>query len=333
MPILPESVLCNPSLHRRLRMILRFFPDHTRPGFNLDAPCPVHGWPNMIIHASTTDVEYPEHDGTLSIKCAFGGSETYEVDGERMKVDDEGYLILNRGRRYSSFIHSPTDVETFCIFFRPDFAHSVLHSLSTSHGGLLDDPFGLTDRPIEFIEHVRRHDRELTPLLMELRAATARRTLDEMQLEEKFHELLEAMLLVHKNVCSEIDRIPSARHSTRIELYRRLSQAREFIDDNIGNPITLQEIATVACLSPHHFLRLFKKTFQETPHQYLTRRRIEHAQHLLVTTEHSIGEICARIGFQSPGSFSWLFRRRVGESPDAYRTRHGNGSRRSRNAR
>lgn len=309
-------------------MILRFFPDHTQPDFNLDAPCPVHGWPNMIIHASTTDVEYPEHDGTLSIKCAFGGNEVYEVDGERLVVDDTSYLILNRGRRYSSFIHSPTEVETFCIFFRPDFAHSILYSLNRPHGDLLDDPFGRTDQPIEFIEQVRRHDRQLTPLLMEIRTATAQGTLSELQLEEKFHDLLEDMLLVHKNVSSEIERIPSARHSTRLELYRRLSQAREFIDDNIGNPITLQDIATVACLSPHHFLRLFKKTFQETPHQYLTRKRIERAQHLLVNTDYSVGEICARIGFQSPGSFSWLFRRHIGESPDAYRTSHGKGSRR-----
>ncbi|MEP7220005.1 MAG: helix-turn-helix transcriptional regulator, partial [Bacteroidota bacterium] len=88
----------------------------------------------------------------------------------------------------------------------------------------------------------------------------------------------------------------------------------------------LADMAKIACLSPHHFLRLFKHAFQETPHQYLTRKRLEWAQDLLTSTERSITDICVSIGFESLGSFSWLFRRRFGASPDLFRRRGGSGS-------
>ncbi|MBA3357135.1 MAG: helix-turn-helix transcriptional regulator [Pyrinomonadaceae bacterium] len=74
-----------------------------------------------------------------------------------------------------------------------------------------------------------------------------------------------------------------------------------------------------ACLSPNHFLRTFKQAFHQTPHQYLTRIRLEHAQGLLAQTNQPVTDVCFAVGFESLGSFSWLFRQRVGLAPEAYR--------------
>ncbi len=79
----------------------------------------------------------------------------------------------------------------------------------------------------------------------------------------------------------------------------------------------------MAWFAPHHFLRLFKQTFGETPHRYLTRRRLERAQHLLAKTDLSVNDICTESGFQSVGSFSWLFRRHLGMSPNTFRRQSG----------
>ncbi|HMZ79543.1 MAG TPA: helix-turn-helix transcriptional regulator, partial [Acidobacteriota bacterium] len=84
-------------------------------------------------------------------------------------------------------------------------------------------------------------------------------------------------------------------------------------------PLTLADIAQVACLSPNHLLRTFKQAFQMTPHQMLTSTRLEAAKRLLKTTHHSVTEICLMVGFESLGSFSWLFRNKVGCSPDTFR--------------
>lgn len=121
----------------------------------------------------------------------------------------------------------------------------------------------------------------------------------------------------------QCEKISATRSSTRLELYKRLSHARDFIEKNVDQPITLPQIAGVACLSIHHFLRLFKQVFEETPHQYLTRKRIERAKDLLLTTSISVTDICQSVGFRSPGSFSWLFRRHVGCSPEGFRALNG----------
>jgi transcriptional regulator GlxA family with amidase domain len=91
------------------------------------------------------------------------------------------------------------------------------------------------------------------------------------------------------------------------------------MEANLDKPISVGEIATVACFSSFHFLRSFKQVFRETPHQYLTRRRLDRAQDLLLQTEMSVTNICFAVGFESLGSFCSLFRRHTGQSPERYR--------------
>jgi AraC-like DNA-binding protein len=83
--------------------------------------------------------------------------------------------------------------------------------------------------------------------------------------------------------------------------------------------VTLADAAAAAHLSPWHFLRLFREAFGETPHQFLTRLRIERARYLLTVTRRSVTDVCLDVGFSSLGSFSTLFSRRVGLSPAAFR--------------
>lgn len=98
-----------------------------------------------------------------------------------------------------------------------------------------------------------------------------------------------------------------------------LDAVRELIDRQYAKPLTIAGLAARARLSPFHFIRAFRAAYGATPHQYLRRQRIERAKELLVTTPVSITEICDRIGFQSLGSFSFLFRRLTGETPAQFR--------------
>ena len=84
-------------------------------------------------------------------------------------------------------------------------------------------------------------------------------------------------------------------------------------------PVTLPEISAQANLSPYHFLRVYKQTYGETPHEFLTRLRIERAKTLLAKGDHNVTEACFEVGFSSLGSFSTLFARYVGLTPSEYR--------------
>ncbi len=102
----------------------------------------------------------------------------------------------------------------------------------------------------------------------------------------------------------------------------RLERARSLIHAHYDEPLDLARLARQACFSRHHFLRAFQREFELTPHQYLTKRRLEAARHLLSTTAMSVTEVCLAVGFTSLGSFSTLFRRHVGRSPADYRALH-----------
>ena len=103
------------------------------------------------------------------------------------------------------------------------------------------------------------------------------------------------------------------------QTYRSLANAREYMRHAYGRPISLPDISAQANLSPYHFLRVHKLAYGETPHEFLTRLRIERAKALLGRGSHNVTEACFEVGFSSLGSFSALFNQRVGLSPSAYR--------------
>ena len=105
-------------------MILHHFP----------RPCPPAGWPNLVIHARGSGIEYAEHEAPLSIKCVLQGQEVHEVRRIPYVVDKETYLLLNHGQRYASRIGSDQEVETLSIFFSREFAEQTLRSFVAPPG-------------------------------------------------------------------------------------------------------------------------------------------------------------------------------------------------------
>jgi AraC-like DNA-binding protein len=104
--------------------------------------------------------------------------------------------------------------------------------------------------------------------------------------------------------------VPPARH---------LLRAKDLIDARYREPLDVPSIARAAHLSPAHFSREFRRTFGETPHQYLLTRRMERAAALLRNTDRTVADICLTVGLRSVGSFTTTFRRTFGLTPTAYR--------------
>jgi AraC-like DNA-binding protein len=105
------------------------------------------------------------------------------------------------------------------------------------------------------------------------------------------------------------------------ETRQRLDQARTYMDSRYAAPLDLDQISNQASFSRFHFIRLFRKVYKRTPHQYLTQRRIEQAKVLLTSSDLSVTDVCLTVGFQSLGSFSQLFHKLVGQSPSDFRAR------------
>ncbi|AGA80485.1 helix-turn-helix domain-containing protein [Echinicola vietnamensis] len=108
----------------------------------------------------------------------------------------------------------------------------------------------------------------------------------------------------------------------KVYLYRRIVQAKLFIDIHYADKIDVDNISDEAYFSKFHFIRLFKTIYGKTPHQYLKSVRIEKDQQILKKEGISVSEVCTAVGFDSFSSFSTLFKRMTGESPSAYSKRH-----------
>lgn len=105
------------------------------------------------------------------------------------------------------------------------------------------------------------------------------------------------------------------------DAFRSLCQARELLEEFREQPLSIEDVAREACMSPFHFIRRFEAVFGLTPHQFRIRSRLDRARLLLALDRHSVTDVCLEVGFASLGSFSDLFARRVGVSPSAYRRR------------
>lgn len=280
----------------------------------------------MVVRTRAFESHNPEHVGPLSIKCAYNGEEMYELGSARFAVDDGHYLLMNGGERYRSSISSETRVESFCVFFAPTLVQEVLTVLATTADMLLSDPTDRNGQPVHFFQKLYPHDTSITSVLDRLRSLLDAGKVTRGWFEDQFPLLLEHLLNVHRNEHRLAARLPAVRGTTRAELYRRLALARDFIDASLGERLEIAVAAEVACMSYYHFLRSFRHAFGETPYKYLTRRRLERACRLLERTDLSVTEICDRVGFESLASFSWLFSRRIGASPEAYcRARRARG--------
>src|SRR5262249_12553287 len=72
----------------------------------------------------------------------------------------------------------------------------------------------------------------------------------------------------------------------------------DYIEDNLAEDIPLSMLAGIVTLSPYHFARAFKRSFDTPPHRYHTGRRIERAKLLLADPELSVTPLASRVGFR-----------------------------------
>ena len=111
--------------------------------------------------------------------------------------------------------------------------------------------------------------------------------------------------------------MPQKELYPKVYLYRRVVQAKLFIDSHFDEKIDLDNIADEAFFSKFHFIRLFNSVYNKTPYQYLSFIRMEKAKQLLIQ-DMSISQVCYSVGFDSVSSFSGLFKRIVGQTPASY---------------
>jgi len=112
-----------------------------------------------------------------------------------------------------------------------------------------------------------------------------------------------------------------ARHVTLAAQTQAVERAIQTMHTHLRELLTIEDLASVAYLSPSHFHRVFRRLIGIPPGDFLSALRFQAARRLLVTTSLSVTDICFEVGYISTGSFTTRFTQRVGLSPRLLRQR------------
>jgi AraC family transcriptional regulator len=262
--------------------------------------------------------EYPERPVNTGLLIAAEGTCGYYVNGVKNPVDPGKVFFISRGSSLA-IRNTAKDVAPALLFFHSRLPDLVQHSLLYGGDVLLEKPFDSLPFDFSWLERVHL-DRELYHTIFSLiELGDGCSSFGALHADMIVRQLFEDLLLKNQDAYKLSQNVQAVKASTRLEIFRRISTARDWMDAHYNNEITLEDIGGVAAMNSQHFLRMFRQVYNITPHQYLIDVKLRKAKELLEGSGLTINEICQIIGFESVFSFSILFKKRFGVPPSGLR--------------
>jgi AraC family transcriptional regulator len=274
------------------------------PEFFLANPAPHFADHTLLTETTASAYTCPEHIPGPGILTLLSGEGRFSLGAETFPLHPTRYLLINSGSRLSIRLPRP-DTQALFLFFRTDIVNDAL---AKQHA--------------DFCWLERSHP--MNPELQErldylVRVGGSCSSFSALRADAMIRDIL--LNLIRDALAAEAtaEKLAVSRQATRVELFKRLSLAREWIHANYATALPLESMAEKAQLNHQHFLRMFRDCFGSTPHQYLIEVRLAAARELLKDTTEPINTVCRMTGFESAPSFTNLFRRRFGASPTGFR--------------
>lgn len=260
-----------------------------------------------------------EEENHFAFKIVFNGHQDFYIQNRSIFLYPDSFLLLTPGTRYQHEIESDEPVKTLSISitegFLKDFQSSTyLNSDMVLSGRNVDDivPFQST-YPLKG---------DMWFNILHLKKEVCDAESDEMLINEYLHHcLLNYYRLYREEIHVKMENLNFVQTSTKTEIMRRLSLAKEYISNNYNKKFRLEDIASESCLSVNHLLRTFKQAFGISPYQYLTFVRLNRSRTLLEVGQYSVNEIAFLVGFESVSSFIRLFKATFSYTPLKFKKR------------
>ena len=144
--------------------------------------------------------------------------------------------------------------------------------------------------------------------------------IDESIAKSQGHELMQDSLI--KMLFTEIIRSSSnsiSETTIKTSPHGSIKRAIDFLEEQLARPLSIDQVAAVAGMSPSYFIREFKAYTGKTPYSFFIDLRVEKAKELLLIKNISITEVAQACGFSSPGHFSTAFKQKTGITPSEYK--------------
>lgn len=113
------------------------------------------------------------------------------------------------------------------------------------------------------------------------------------------------------------------KEDTKTTYQERILRVLLYIQNNLYEPLGLDELARIACFSPYHFHRIFRGMIGETLAEHIRRLRLERAAQLLQQSHRSVTDLAFEAGYETVESFTRAFKDRFGVVPSKYKKTNG----------
>jgi AraC-like DNA-binding protein len=262
--------------------------------------------------------ECPEHPANIGLLISAQGTCGYYVNGAKNLINGTTTFFISRGSQLA-IRNSEKETAPALLFFHSRLPDLVQHSLLYGGEVLLEKPFDNLPFDFSWLErvHVDAKLHETVRSLIGLGDSCS--SFVALHADMIIRQVFEGLLVQNQDAYRRSLNVQAVKASTRLEIFRRISTARDWMEAHYNTEMTLEDIGAVAAMNSQHFLRMFKQVYSITPHQYIIDLKLRKAKELLETTRLTISEICQNIGFESVFSFSILFKGRFGLPPSGLR--------------
>lgn len=258
------------------------------------------GWSvaEFVCRAGPEQRPFEERHETVAISAVIAGTFKYRTEAGSALLHPGALLLGQAGACFEcGHDHSRGDR---CIAFH--YAPDYFAEIAASRAGSSRFRFNHAMLPAL---------RSLTPAVAGLEALAAAPKLARM--EETAIALAETVLTALSGEAPQTV-APSPRD------HKRIAAALRYIEENSAEPISLDDMAGVACMSKYHFLRCFKRITGSAPYEYLLNVRLRRSAVKLKNTGSKVADIAFEAGFSDLSTYNREFRLVMRETPRRYRS-------------
>jgi len=262
--------------------------------------------------------ECPEGPSNIGLLIAAGGSCNYYVNGAKEQVDRDKVFFISRGSTLA-IKHMGKGAYPALLFFHSRLPDLVLFSLQYGGEVLLEKPFDTLPYDFSYLERIHVDAAIYATIVSLIGLGADCSSFAALQADMAIRSLFEDLVLKNQEAYKRSQNIQALKAATRLEIFKRISTARDWMEAHYDGAPTLEDIAAIASMNSQHFLRMFKQVYNITPHQYLIDLKLRKAAALLENNDLTINDVCRSVGFESAFSFSVLFKKRFGMPPSHFR--------------
>jgi AraC family transcriptional regulator len=252
----------------------------------------------------------------FSIRIVHYGRETYTVNGTTYQLNAGQYLLTQPQSRGAGLIDSREAVSGMCIDILPNIMAQVADSwINPEQPDAQQQPFNLLQSGELKAQRFQASETKLGHLLSQMGHTLAQQPDPKLINQSLIYALAESYLLDYQHILKQIKSITSVKTSTRLELHRRVTIGRDYMEAHFREALDVAEVAQVAQVSEYHFFRLFKAVYGVSPHQFMLQKRLNFGKNLLTSGHCAVTDAAIASGFSDIYSFSKAFKKQFGVTP------------------